>query len=77
MKYGSAVHHKGMQTSHMGTGTEGIMLIILCIVLFRISSSFLHYAPNSMHYSQDYSQNHCQNNPVTLEMMHCMATLLN
>ena len=29
------------------------------------------YAPNSMHYSQDHSQNHCQNNVVALKIMHC------
>ena len=28
-----------------------------------------HYAPNFMHYSQNYSQDHCQNNPVTPEMI--------
>ena len=45
------------------------MLIIFGIILFRISCNFLHYAPNSMHYCQNYSQDHRQNNPVTLEMI--------
>ena len=35
---------------------------------------------NSMHYSQNYSQDHFQNNPVTLEiydtLLHHMTTLL-
>ena len=30
---------------------EVIMLIIICIILFRISVIFLHFAPNSMYYS--------------------------
>ena len=45
------------------------MLMILCIILFRISCNFLHYAPKSMHYSQIYSQDYCENNPVTLAIM--------
>ena len=35
--------------------------MIICIILFRISYDF---APNFMNYSQD----HCQNNLVTLEI---------
>ena len=40
------------------------MLIILCIILFRISCNFSAlYAPNYLH----YSQNHYQNSVVTLK----------
>ena len=50
------------------------MLIIPCIILFRI---FYNLSPNS-NYSIHYSQNYCQNNPVTLEMilLQFMTTLL-
>ena len=52
---------------------EVFIFVNLCIVLFRISCNFLHYAPNSMHYfqnhSQDYCQTHCQNNTVSSEMI--------
>ena len=45
---------------------EVIMLMILCIILFRIFFAiFLHYAPNSM----SYSQGHYQNTPVTSDMI--------
>ena len=48
-----------------------LMLIIICIILFRISCNISAlYAPNFIYYSQD----HCQNNPVTLEMiLYCNA----
>ena len=49
------------------------MLIILCIILFRISCNSTALCPNNMHYSQDYSQNHYQNSVVTFKMI---ATLL-
>ena len=29
----------------------------------------MHYATNSMHYSKEYSQDHCQNNLLTFEMI--------
>ena len=46
-----------------------IILIILCIILFRIAVIFLHCAWNSMHYSQNYSWGHYQNNQVMHEMI--------
>ena len=50
---------------------EVIMLIIPCIfILFRISCNF---SANPMHYSQDFSQDCCQNNPLTLEIIYLIA----
>ena len=45
------------------------MLIIPYIILFRISYNFsaLFDAPNSMYYSQNYSQDNCQHNPLALK----------
>ena len=48
-----------------------IMLILSCIVPFRISYNFLHYAPNSMYYSETYSQDYCQNSKIALETLCC------
>ena len=45
---------------------EVIILTTLCIILFRISCNY----SNSIHYSQD----HCQNNPVALEMICFIVT---
>ena len=55
---------------------EVIMLIYLCIILFRsgFPAISLHHAPNSMHYSQNCFQDHCQNNLIAL--LQCMSTLL-
>ena len=33
-----------------------------------IHNFLLHYAPNSMHCSQNYSQNFCQSNPLPFEI---------
>ena len=60
----------GVRLSHH-IRAEVIMLIIL---YSEFPVILLHYAPNSMHYSQDYSQNHYQNSVVTLKMMlYCNA----
>ena len=42
---------------------EVIMLIFFALFYSEFPVIFLHHAPNFMYYSQD----HCQNNPVTLE----------
>ena len=59
--------------SYVKIRAEVIMLIILCIILFRISCNSTALC---MHYSQDYSQNHYQNSVVTLKMiLYCNAEL--
>ena len=51
------VHEKQFSHQMQFARAEVIMLTILCIyfMLFRVSCNFLHYAPNSMYYSQNYS----------------------
>ena len=45
------------------------MLTILALLYSEFPVILLYYAPISMHYSQNYSQDHCQNNPEALKMM--------
>ena len=47
--------------------TEVIMLHILCIILFRISCN-INFSALTAKISM-YSQDHCQNNPVTLKII--------
>ena len=50
------------------------MLIILCIILFRISCNFSALGSKLSalyNYSQDYFQDHCQNNPEMI--LYCNA----
>ena len=44
------------------------MPITPCIILFRISCNFSTLC-SKFHYFQNYSQDYCQNNPLTLEIM--------
>ena len=60
----------------MFSRAELLMLTIPCIILFKFHVILLHYSPISMHYSQNYSQDHCPNNPGALKMIpYCKVRL--
>ena len=44
------------------------MLKIPCIILFIISYTL---SADVIHYAQNYSHEHCQNSPLTFEMIRC------
>ena len=52
------------------------MVIMLTILALFYSVILLHYAPISMHCSQNHSQDHCQNTPGALKViLYCKAWL--
>ena len=45
------------------------MLAISCIIFYSKFPVILHYATSSIYYSQNYPQDHCQNNSEALKMI--------